>query len=325
MAQITEDYSQLEAFQAYVQTHSTEVWSKMFYNFFTAGIASIESGVKGKRTLPNLTIGDNLSKRWTSTFGDAPDNDDKVVWDQRVLETYLNKLEFSFVPTEWENNYMGFLRRSGQDPMDFPFEAFIMMKIVQKQRKEFEDAVWQAVQAGVAADTDPLEATFDGFLHIISDEITATNITPVATGAITSANILEKVRDMWAVVDTAYKTDAQMAILMDFADFDIYRIAYKELYHESPSPAPQAGTDYPGVLFELGGGRVRIIPVPGLGTSKRKIITPLDNLVLGFDGVENLNLNVEQNHWQLDIFGAYRIGVQFRTLEPGVLVVNDQA
>lgn len=325
MAQITENYSQLESFQNYVQTHSTEVWSKMFYRFFTASIGSVESGIKGKRTLPLLTIGDNLSKRWTSDFGDSPNNDGKVVWGQRVLETFLNKLEFSFVPTEWENNYMGFLRRSGQDPMDFPFEAFVMMKIVQKQRKEFEDAVWQAVQAGVPADTDPMQATFDGFLQIIADEITATNISPVITGAITPANILEKIRDMWAVVDTAYKTDAEMAILMDFADFDTYRIAYKELYHQSPSTAPQTGTDYPGVLFELGGGRVRIIPVPGLGTSKRKIITPLSNLVLGFDGVENLNLNVEQNHWRLDIFGAYRIGVQFRTLEEGVLVVNDQA
>lgn len=324
MSKITENYSALEAFQDYIQEHSTDVWSKMFYGFFTAGLASIVTGLKGKLTLPLLTIGDNLSKRWTSTFGDAPNNDDKVIWTQRVIESFLNKIEFSFVPTEWENNYMGFLRKSGQDPYDFPFEAFVLMKIIQKQRKEFEDAVWHAVQAGTPADTDLLQATFNGFLKIISDEITATNISPVLTGAITKANIIEKIQDMWAAVDTAYKTDAEMAILMDFTDFDLYRIAYKEKYHQSPQTAPQTGTDYPGILFELGGGRVRMIPVPGLGTSKRKIITPLNNLVIGYDGVENMNINVEQNKWQLDFFGAYRIGVQFRTLEEGVLVVNDQ-
>ena len=219
--------------------------------------------------------------------------------------------------------YYGFLRKRGQDPYDFRFEAFILMKLNEKLRSEFENAVWQAVDDGSPADGDLLNATFDGFLEIISDEITGTAITEIGTGAITSSNALEKFRLMWASVDKAYK-EAGTAILCSHTDYDNYRINYKDTYHQSPVTRPVVDTNYDGIEYEMGGGRTMIIPIPGLGSSRRVIITPLDNLVIGIDGLNDLNWNVEQDHWSLDLFSAFRIGVQFRTVESGVLVVNDQ-
>lgn len=318
----TANFTSLEAFQAYVQEHGTDMWSRIFYGFKTAGLAASVSGVKGKYTLPNLTIGSNLSKRWTSTF---EGQNNKATFGQRTLETFLNKMEFQFVPTEWEENYMGFLRKKNiQDPYDFPFEAYVIMKLIEKQNQEWEDAVWQAVQAGSPADGDLLAATFDGFLQIIADLITATTITPVVTGSVTNTNAVAKFRLIWEQVDKAYK-EAGTAIFCSHTDYDNFRIDYKEKYHSSPVTRPIADTNYEGLEYELGAGRTMVIPIPGLGSSRRIICTPLDNLVIGYDGVDNLDLNVEKNHWSLDMFAAYRIGVQFRTVESGILVVSDQA
>lgn len=318
----TANLSALESFQAYVLEHSVDIWTRLFYGFKTAGLADVLEGVKGKITLPTLAVGDNLSKRWTSTFETT--NNNKAVFDQRTLTTQLCKSEFSFVPTEWEKNYMGFLRKRGQDAYDFPFEAYILMKLNEKLKQEFENAVWQAVEAGSPADGDLLNATFDGFLQIIADAITATTVTPVATGAITSANAVTKFRDMWATVDKAYK-EAGTAILCSHTDYDNFRIHYKDLYHEAPVTRPVVDTGYEGIEYELGAGRTMIIPIPGLGSSRRVLITPLDNLTIGIDGVNDLNWQVEQDHWSLDLFSAFRMGVQFKTLDAGILVVNDQA
>lgn len=311
----------LASFQAYVQDHGTELWSRIFYGFKTATLATVLEGVKGKYTLPSLTIGDDLALRWSATFGTA--NNNKATFGQRELDTVLNKAEFSFVPTEWEANYMGFLRRTGQDPYDFPYEAFIMMKLNEKLTKEMEDAVWNGVAAGSPASTDKLDETFDGFLHIISDAITATTITPTVTGSVTNANAVDKFRLIWDDVDVAYKEQG-LAILCSHTDYLNYISHHKTLFHQSPAVVP-ATTGYQGVQYEFGGDRVPIIPIPGLGTSRRIIATPLENLVIGIDGVNDMNWNVEQNHWQIDIFGAFRLGVQFRTLDDGILVVSDQA
>lgn len=317
----TANLSALASLQAYVLEHGTELWSRIFYGFKTGTLVNVLTGVKGRHTLPNLTIGDNLSKRWTSTFG--TENNNKATLGVRTLVTALAKSEFSFVPTEWESNYLGFLRKSGQDPYDFPYEAFILMKLGEKLMQEIEDAVWQGVEAGSPADDDTLLELFDGFLQIIADAITATTITPVVTGTVTSSNAVDKFKLIWDEVSVAYK-EAGLAILCSHTDYLNYIAHHKTLYHQTPMVVPET-VGYQGVQYEYGGGRVPIIPIPGLGTSRRIIATPLDNLVIGTDGISDMNWNVEQDHWQIDIFGAFRLGVQFRSLESGVLTVSDQS
>jgi hypothetical protein len=132
-----------------------------------------------------------------------------------------------------------------------------------------------------------------------------------------------KFRLIWEQVDKAYK-EAGTAILCSHTDYDNYRINHKDLYHANPTTRLVADTTYEGFEFELGAGRTMVIPIPGLGSSRRIIATPLDNLVIGYDGVDNLDLNIQKDHWTLDMFAAYRIGVQLRTTDAGVLVLSDQ-
>ena len=309
-----------DSLQAYVREYGEDLFTRLFYGFKTAQIATVEEGVKGEKILTNLTVADNLATRWHSGFSGKTN---AVAFVPRTLKTTLAKGEFSFVPTEFEQNYLGFLRRKGQDPKDFPFEAYILMKLTEKLTQEMENAVWQGVAAGTPANSDALSALFDGFLQTITAAISGSTITPVATGTISQANIIQKVRDMWATVSIPYQEQGT-AILMSYGNYDKYRIAYKDAYSDSPKEDKIGDTNYNGINFELGAGQTKIIPMPGMGTSNRIVITPLNNLVIGTDDAQSVKWNLEQDHWTQDVFGAFRLGAQFRSIESGVLVVNDQ-
>lgn len=310
-----------DAFQAYVRDFKDDLFTKLFYGFKTAKLVSVEEGVKGERILTNLTVANNLATRWHSTFGGKTD---AVAFVPRTLKTMLAKSEFAFVPTEFEQNYLGYLRKKGQDPQDFPFEAYIVMKLRAKLAQEMENAVWQGTVPDPIANTDNLSQLFTGFLGLITAGISGSTITPVNTGALLAGNILQKFRDMWNGVDIAYREEGT-AILCSYANYEKYRAAYIDDRHIQPSTKPIADTNYEGMEFEMGAGLTKIIPIPGMGNSNRVIITPLDNLVIGTDDAESLNFNVQDDHWERHIFGAFRLGVQFRSLESGLLVVNDQA
>lgn len=316
----TINFSQVEALQDYVRTYNQQLWTKLVYGFKTAGFANILTGIKGEEILTNLVIGEDLAKRYTGTF---EGKDDKATPVPRKITTHLNKIEWQFEPTKWEQNYLGMYRRPGQEVYDMPFEGYILQQLYNKVLMEFENAVWQAIEAAVPSNDDVLKATFDGLFKHIADAILA-GLAPVVTGVTTLANILDKIDEMWEAVDIAYKEAGIMTFMMNYTQYDLYRKAYKEKFHQSPETKPLAGTSYKGVVYPYGGGNVMIIPVPGFGTSNRIVCTPKDNLVLGFDGVENLNWKFQPRHYKIDIFAVFRMGTQIRSTDPGVLVVNDQ-
>lgn len=311
------------ALQAYIRDYRDDLWARTFYGFETSKIVDIETGVKGQRILSRLDISSKLSRRFDGDFLPKA-NAVKIV--PRKLETEIASLEFQFTPTLLEKDYTGYLRKTGQDPYDFPYEQFIMMKLVEKDRQEKEDAVWQAVKATTPAADDALDELFDGFLKIIADATAGGTpvLPPVATGAITASNAVDKFFDLWNQVDKSYKKTG-VTFFCPMHIFDYYAKNYKALNHSSPEVKPIANAEYSGMVYEYGAGRSNIVGVPGMGSSGRVIVTPAQNLVIGVDGAEDEELNVQQDHYQMDIFGAYRLGVQIRTLEPGIIVVNNQA
>jgi len=314
------DFTAAAAYKAYVEEFSDELFTRLFYGFKTSQLATPHEGVKGKLVLSELQVKDNLAKRWSSTFAGT----DNVQFNPAVLEVVTNKVEHSVIPQEYEGTYLGMARKKGQDPRDNPFEAFILDKIMMKLAEEMEVAVWQGQAAASPASTDNLRETFDGYLELIADAITATDVTPVVTGAITDANAVDKFRLMWAQVNTAQK-DQGTDIFCSYSVYDNYRKDYKSQFNVNPEEILISGTDYTGMLYELGGGKTTIIPVPGMGSSGRVIITPRENLHYGYDAVEDWqNFNFEQNHRQLDFWMDFNMGVQILMLRDGHIVVNDQ-
>lgn len=314
------DHSKVQAYQDYVRTYADSLFCELFYGFKTAQLAQMFEGIKGEHVLTQLEIGENLARRWNKDFEPLID---AATHKPRVIKTVLNKVDFDVVPQEYEFSYMGALRKKGQNPADWPVQAYVMEKVLAKLMQEFEVASWQAVEEAVPSAGDYLRQTFNGILTIIVNAITAGDITPVSTGAITGSNIIAKLRDMWSDVSTVYKENGT-DIFMSYANYDLFRIAYKDAYKVDPAFIEITNAGYRGLEYELGNGNTRIIPVNGMGSSNRIVITPRENLALAIDSPSDVMFNVESDKRVLNFWMDFRMGAQILMQKDGILVVNDQ-
>jgi hypothetical protein len=314
------DFTAAEAYKAYVETFAEDLFTQIFFGFKTAQLGTPHEGVKGKHVITELEIATSLARRWDASFRGFTNTS----YTPTTLEVTTNTVEHSVIPQQFEGSYLGMMRRQGQSSDDYPFQAYVLSQIINKLRSEMEVACWAGVAAGSPAITDLLSATFDGYLQQIADLITATTITPVATGESTTSDILENLRAMWDAVDPAYK-EAGTDIFMSYTDYDIYRRAYKDAYKVDPAYVKLEGSDYTGIPYELSGGNTMIHPMPGMGSSRRIVITPRTNLHYGFDALEDWsNFNFEKDHRQLDFWLDFNLGVALTQARDGILVVNDQ-
>jgi hypothetical protein len=177
-----------------------------------------------------------------------------------------------------------------------------------------------------AAGNTPV-SNYDGWLQIIVNEIAATNISLVnnnlvATGALTAANIIANIEAMYDKLGDQYKT-MRSQMLMSPSNAMLYQRAYRTLYGQNQNYTGMTQVLEPGVYID--GTMCQIIPEPGLTGSNRLILTVQENMCYGVDLDSDLNdPRTEIDHRAIDIMMDYRVGVQFRQIKNGILVVNDQ-
>lgn len=306
-------YTDAAAFRDYVETHGEDLISRMFFGFQTADLVTVHDGVKGKKILTELIVGDNLIKRWRAQHDAVADAAEFV---PRILSTTLAKLDLSIVPQELEATYLGAMRKKGQNPRDYPFEAFLLDKIIAKAHREIEVSVWQAIETGSPAALDNLNVLFDGFLQLIVDAITATDLTVTTTGAITDANIVTSVELVHDALDIDMQAEETVTFL-SVRNFKRYMRKYRNEYGKYTNPTQ--------MREKLDFADNTLIAVPGMGLSNRIICTPASNFHIGYDDVSDHNMfQFEQNKRQLDFWMDLRIGTQIGMLRDGVMAVNEQ-
>jgi len=315
-------YTQVAGYKAFVEEISPEIFTKLFYGFRTAGLVTLHEGVKGKKVWTEMQLL-ALAKAYFSNF--APGQTNELV--PVTLETNANKVEHKEIPQDMEDTYLGFLRRSGFNHQEWPLERFTIMKLLEKLNQEFEVAVWQGVKKATAlAEGDAMNITFDGYLQIVADAITATDVTPVVTGAITEANVLDKLKLMYAGLSPELKQNGT-DIWVSYDVFDMYVAAMDTKFAGNSAPYVELGSaDYRGLRYRQGGGNTTIIPVAGMGSSGRVIMLPRDQFHIGFDSLADWsNFNFEQQVRELLYWMDFKIGVTITLLRDGIAVVNDQA
>ncbi|MCB0636449.1 MAG: hypothetical protein KDC54_07510 [Lewinella sp.] len=315
------DFTDAAAYKAYVEDFAMQLFTRLFYGFRTSQLATPVEGVKGRHILTELIVNSGLAKRWAATFVGTANTSYKPY----TLTVARNKVEHYVIPQEFESTYLGMMRRSGQDPTDYPFEAYTLGKILDQLAVELENAFWQGEAAVSPASTDLLAATFDGILTQVADAITATDLTETSTGVITEADVLDQFRALWAVVNTAQK-NLGTDIFVSYPVYDLYRIKYKKTYGADPAYVKIDNSNYEqGIRYEMS-STAQIIPIPGMGTSQRIIIMPRERLFFGYDALADWgNFRFEQNHRQLDYWCDFNFGALAVMLRDGACVVNDQA
>ena len=194
-----------------------------------------------------------------------------------------------------------------------------------KVKKEIEYQIaFKGVYAAPTAGTAGAAGTSaDGLLKIISNAVTATKITPIATGAVTEANA----RESFEMVFDGVAADFQDQPLICLASPQLARL-YKRDYRAEFGP----NQDYTAMRKEdqtimIDGTNCEITPIPGMNGSQKIIITTPENLLRVIDGTEedsNFNLRFQVDKRIIDVLGDFKMGWGFAIIE-GLVWVNDQA
>lgn len=314
---LSADLTAVAAYKDYVEDFAPELISKAFFSPKTVQMVTTHEGVKGKKTLTILDVAAELAVAWKSDFS-AKAN--AAVFTPRTLSVARNKIDLSFTPQDFEDTYLGFVRKKGQNPgQDLPFAGYVLDKLLTSHANSIDRALWSAVEAGsITPGTTAMSATFDGYLQLIKDLVTG-GLATVATpgGAITNLNIIDLVESMWDALGDAYK-ETQVAVFMSWSNFMMYQRAYRETFgkYVSTNESSRMTLDF--------GQNAVLHAMPGLSGSDRIIMTPVDNLHVGYDDFNDDKMfQFEQNKRQIDFWLDFNIGAQIGFSDDDVLVVND--
>lgn len=297
---------------AYYREHRDVLVAEMLLSEEFSDRYEVMDDVGDELPLPNLAIADIVKPADPVNFSPTSN---ALAFGSRTLKVRGMKVDLQLVPEVLQKTWLGKMK-SPQDVMDMPFEAFVMDYIAQKVREN----IWtKALYLGVynAAGTTP-GATMNGWLKIIADAITATQITPVVTGATTATNVIDNIEAVYDSLGEAYKNGTG-EIKVKPQIFDWYNRRYRGLYG--------GNNNYEGMKkgrILLDGTNWEVVRDPGLGSSNRIIATPKANQVLGVSG-PSMTFDFQKFDRSIKILGDFKAGVEFKEIHARALAVNDQA
>lgn len=306
-------FTQVAAYKAYVEKFADRLIHKLFFGAPSLALLNPWEGVKGRLVLTELLMNNSLVKRYSKTF--EPTAGFSFV--PRILNVVNAKVDQQITQKDFEANYMGKWRQKGQtNPTDWPFEAMILDHYFQKIMEEMEVAIWQAVETVTPAAGDNLIVMFDGLLQIIREEVIATNLTPVATGALTNTTINGQIEAMYNQLGTAYKSTT-VDIFMSVVDRSKLIQDRRERYGSNVN---QTGSE--NLKLDIGPANFHFLPgIP----ENAVIITPKANLHYGYDGsMDHTMFRFVQQIRSTEMAIDFNIGTQIGIVDDSVIVVNDQ-
>jgi len=303
------------ALGAYHREHRDELASEILLDEdFTADMEVMDD-VTDEIPLPDLSLTDivqpGVNKDFTPIEG-------AIKFGARILKVRDCKVDLLLEPWKLEKTWLGKMKKAS-DPMDMPFEAFIFDYINSKIK---ENMRLKAIYRGIynAAGTGPAD-TMDGYLNLIADEITATNIAPVVTGVITATNVVDKVEMTYDALGEAYK-NGESIMKCSPTIFSWYVRKYRLDFG--------GNMDYAGMPKNrrrvlIDGTNCELVAEPGFGTSQRLVASRADNFVYGVDSASGYNVDIQKENRKLKVLIDFKAGVNFKQIHARGLAVNDQA
>jgi hypothetical protein len=282
----------------------------------------LQDGIKDEVPLVNLTSTTLVQPGNSKTFNPKAD---AMSFVPRMLKVRGWKVDLQIDPSELWRTYLASMQqlKKGSDPLQLLFEDVILDEIT---KRISNDLRMRAIFKGVYNATGTAAGDiFNGFLKLIADEITATNITPLVTGAITSANAHAKVVALYDDLGEEYKA-MENVVIVNPSIFDWVARTENPLFNSGILSTPEglkAGAFAEAIPIR--GTNALCVKEPGLGTSQRMICTQKGNLVYGVDLIsDESTIRVQQNHRLLDLMVDGKGGVQIKNLNDGNTTVNDQ-
>lgn len=223
----------------------------------------------------------------------------------RTLTAFQGKWDHDFDSENFRNTYLA-------DLPDMPFED---AAVDQVSKTYLDSLIRQTLWLGVrnAAGTGAADLC-NGWGTIIASEITATNITPVVTGAVTAANAVTQVE---LVCDSMpiWMKEKSYIVYCSHNVFEKYCKHYRALNGFKFDPGVTGD-------YKLDNKNGVLRPVAFMGSSQRIVATLPNNLVFGTDA-ERIAVHPTRHLNILKLRHMMPAGCEIQDLE--ALYVNDQA
>ncbi len=310
------DFSKVELYQDYVETHYETLIELIYHGFTSAQYFTPHEGVKGKEVLTQMSLGD-LGVRFTKQFNPR---EDQVAFAPRVLEVDAAKAEIEIFPQDFENSYLGRMRRKGQGN-DIPFESQILSAYLRKLLKENDHAAWQGEPAAVPAAGDLLVNVVKGFNKIITDEQAAGSLTPfvLPAGGYTSDNIVTLFEEQLSELgEEVLNGDVQ--VFCSRAIKNLYIDGISKKYDKRKAEKTADG----GVLIDKEDFVIRHLP--GFGKNSQAVLmSATGNLHYGYDDPNDMQMfKFMQQIRSVQMAIDWKIGYQIAIARDEFIQANDQ-
>lgn len=201
---------------------------------------------------------------------------------------------------------------------NWPFVKFVVYDLmVPKIKEELEaisyNGVYQAPTAGTAS---PYLDTTDGIGTIIANEITAGNITPINTGALTATNMVDKTEFFIDNIPHKYRHVSGVIFMSKTNAMNYYR-DFRANFGGNNNYNGNETLDIP----HTGKKVVGIVAMEG---SDRMFFTPKTNMVRLYDKIVTPgNFQTQQDKRKVFVFTDFKAGFGFKNLD--IVFANDQA
>lgn len=297
---------------AYYRDKKQEVLAKMYAAEDMRKYFQVVSGVQDEYVMTEMLF-DELTqpyqKAWTPKGTGT--------FSPEILKNRPVKVDFTLEPKALEATWIGYLKTNGSSHEEYPFVQYIYERIIEKVARELNYTTINGVYAAPTPGTaGAAAAAFNGILKIVTDAITATKITPTATGALSTSNIRTKVEQMVDALPTEHR-DQELVMLMS--------PSWARAYFRLNRTDFGANIDYKAGETTVDFTNVKIVTPQYMNGSSRMIITPAANLFLLEDGVnEQEKMIVQANRRELEVMMDFKRGVGFGIIENYVWT-NDQA
>ncbi len=352
--------SDTSALATYAGTYSKQLISTMLNSLDIVKDIKVIRNLRADHKLTKISI--NAGIRPTNVNVTDPDGTNRV-FSERTISMKGGMKIFSMVPEELRSTFMSDMLDPNAEQM--PFAEYVWSAEFEKLGDEINESVYLAdynadaaawasgstysandfvnfnediyeantsTSAGESPTTHPAkwdkrnaESITTGLGTIIATEITATNITPVTTGAVSSSTAYGDFQDVWRNLPTALQKKSMNPTI--FCSYDVF-----EKYVDNVETL--FGNGNLEELPEMNGGdvylrktarRCKIVPCTWMGSSQRIICTPKENLVMGTNSLDDFN-KIGKTVPNLHGFTAickYMLGFQIQDL--AAISVNDQA
>jgi len=313
--------TELQAIRDYVQDNRDDVLELVMRQAPSLKYFTRYEGVIGELLLEWNDIQD-VVKPWACDFSPDPDLIDRKPIS---IRSYFQKAEARFCPKNDFFTYKGYLAQTKQNPRDYPYARWAIEHLLApKIRQQLE---FQQLFTGTRVNP-PTAASemYDGLLTIIAADLASGTpiLTPVTTGVLTAANIIDQVEQMDDAIDEKYKT-SMMAMRCAPEIFKMYRRAYRAAAGFHPDN-PTTNSEDVVTEITIDGSTTKLVSCPGMTGSQRLILTPINNTYYAYDDPSDDQVfEFFQQHRYLDMWCDFWGGTGFLIFDPRILYVNDQA